>query len=110
MADKKRRWIQVGTLWMDNGPESGMSPIKMSGVISLGVLGEVRVIIRKDEYGTQGKPRYKVLMSVGKSPLNVLATLGGFRRGQDSAPPLDDDDYAPLPEEEDDDIPFGRGR
>tara|TARA_Y100000310_G_scaffold264736_1_gene275474 strand:+ start:275 stop:598 length:324 start_codon:yes stop_codon:yes gene_type:complete len=107
MNNRKQRWIQVGTLWMDGG--WAVAEVKMSGVISLGILGEVSVIIRKNDYASAGKPRYKVLMSVDKSPLNILANLGGSRRGQDSAPPLDDGDYAPLPEEEDD-IPFGRGR
>lgn len=82
MAAEKTRWVQVGALW-DYGKG------EMSGNISLGLLGEVKVLIRPNTSVNPRAPAYNIIAKVEELPLNRLSgdAPAPFRRApQDPAP------------------------
>lgn len=89
MADAKgkdgSRWVQVGALWDERGGG-------LTGTVSLGILGEVRILIRPNSNRTNPRaPGYNIIAKAEDLPLNRLA---------DDAPPPMRVRYEPAPPKE----------
>jgi len=76
----KTRWLQIGELWVKEGD---VSDLKASGFLSMGLLGEVSVILRPQRHDTS---RLSILIAKDSTPLKLLERLVKAVEGGEDVP------------------------
>ena len=69
MADEKTRWATIGALWENNG----RGRQKYGGNISLGLLGEVKIMVFPNPSSNPKAPDFNIATPADGLLLNVLA-------------------------------------